>query len=746
MARGTGKKTELPTRQQIIAFIEESPRRVGKREIARAFKLRGEDRGWLNGVLKELKDEGLLEGGRRRGARKGHLPEVAVIEVSHVDMDGEVVCRPAAWRGDDPPPVIFLMPSRRRRVAPGPGDRVLARLRRTEDGTYEARAMRVLGPAARTLLGVLEPAANGALLRPTDRKHRHEYFVPEDHLGEAVPGDYVTAEVLPGGLRSHRARVVERLGARDDPSSISLVAIHAHGIPLAFPAEAISLADGRAPATLDGRDDLRSMELITIDGADARDFDDAVWATADDDKGNPGGWRIVVAIADVAWYVRPGDPLDRAAVERGNSVYFPDRVVPMLPESLSNGLCSLRPKEDRACVAAEVRIDAKGKILSHRFRRGLMRSVARLTYEQVQEARDGRPDAATAPLMDDVIAPLYGAYGALLAAREARGTLDLELPERQIVLDEAGRVARIVPRPRLDSHRLIEEFMIAANVAAAETLQKAGAPAMRRVHEPPEPGKLEALRESLDAMGFRLAKGAVLKPGDFTGILARVAGTDEAELIGMLILRSQTKAEYAPADIGHFGLALRRYCHFTSPIRRYADVLVHRALISTLGLGEGGLPDGAEARFGELGGQISTTERRAVAAERDATDRFAVAFLADRVGATFAGRINGVTRFGLFITLEETGADGLAPASGLPWDRYRHDPVRHRLIGDETRIAYTIGERVTVKLDEADPATGSLIFSIVEGGAVADDAPKGRKSGRRSGGRRRGKGPRRNRQ
>ncbi len=718
------KSRELPTKQQILAFVEERPGRVGKREIARAFGLRGTDRRWLNEVLRELEAEGLLE--RRRGRRvmrAGRLPEVAVIEVSHVDVDGEVVCRPVGWQEDASPPTILLVPSRHRRVAPGPGDRVLARLRRLEDGAYEARALRVLGPAARVLLGIFEATERGGLLRPTDRKHRHEYFIPQKYTAGAQSGDYVTAEVLPGGLRVHRARIVERLGASDDPGATSLIAIHTHGLPFAFDHEAVVRAEALRPAGPKGREDLRTVPFVTIDGSDARDFDDAVWAAPDGDPNNAGGWRLLVAIADVAWYVRPGDALDRAAAERGNSVYFPDRVIPMLPERLSTDLCSLRPHKDRPCLVAELRIDGNGRIVEHRFRRAVIRSAARLTYEQVQAAREGRPDDVAAPLVETVIEPLYGAFAALLRAREARGTLDLDLPELRIVLGEDGWVERVEPRARLDSHRLIEEFMIAANVAAAETLHAAGVPCLYRVHEPPDPVKIEELRQSLETLGLRLPKGSVLRARAFRGILERAKRADKGHLVSELILRSQSKAVYSPRDLGHFALALRRYCHFTSPIRRYADVLVHRALIAVLGLGAGGSVEEAEDRLEEVGRHLSETERRAEAAERDAIERFTVLYLADRIGATFWGRITGVTRFGLFVTLDGIGADGLVPASALPWDRYRHDPVRHALLGENSGLVFALGDRVAVRLEEADTTTASLVFSVVEGGRV-DEASK----------------------
>jgi ribonuclease R len=384
--------------------------------------------------------------------------------------------------------------------------------------------------------------------------------------------------------------------------------------------------------------------------------------------------------------------------------------------------------------------DAQGQKRSHRFYRGLMRSAARLTYNRVQAAIDGTPDDLTAPLLDPVIKPLYGAFRALLSERERRGTLELDIPERRVVLDEQGHILKIAPRERLDSHKLIEEFMIAANVAAAETLELRRQPVMYRVHDQPDAAKVDALRESLSGLGLRLAKGQVLRPKMFTELLVKVRGTTYAAMIHDLVLRTQAQANYSPQNLGHFGLALSRYAHFTSPIRRYADLLVHRALIDAHHFGDDGLPKDAEANFESLGQHISSTERRAAAAERDAMDRYAAAFLADREGQLFKGRINGVTRFGLFVTLEDSGASGLVPMGSLPDDWYDHDERAHALIGRRWGREYRLGEPVHLRLVEADPATGGLLLHIIEGEeAAAEPAPlrhaEGRPAGRAGAGR-----------
>ncbi len=715
----------FPTREEVLAFIRESKGPIGKREIARAFQIRGAERLALKELLKELRQSGDLQAGaRRRYLPAGELPPVMVLEITGIDPDGEVLAKPAVWHQEAAPPRIYVSPDRRKGAA-GPGDRVLARLRRVAKGVYEASTMRVLAGVPKRIIGVYQRDARGGRLRPTDRRARTELSLkPEDAAG-ARPGELVLVEPKSSHRRlgAREVRVVERLGRIDETRALSLISIHEHDLPTVFPAAAVSEAAGAGPAPAEGREDLRQLPLVTIDGEDARDFDDAVWAEPDGDPENPGGWHLLVAIADVAHYVRPGSALDKAAYERGNSAYFPDRVVPMLPEALSNGWCSLKPAEERSCLAVHLWIDSEGRALRHRFLRGVMGSAARLTYGQTQAACDGRPDDVTEPLLDGVIRPLFGAYQALARARTARGTLDLDLPERQVILAADGHVAAIRPRERYHSHRLIEEFMIAANVAAASTLEEVHQPCMYRIHDAPDPQKLEALRQVLDGLGLRLARGHVIKPGLFRRVLEQVRGRPQAAMVHELVLRSQSQAAYAPENMGHFGLALPRYAHFTSPIRRYADLLVHRALITGLGLGHGGLPEWAEAEFGEQGRHISMTERRAQAAEREAVDRFTAAFLKARVGEIFAGRINGVTRFGLFVTLDDSGADGLIPISTLPEDYYDHIAAEHSLVGRRWGRRYSLGERVSARLKEADPITGGMVLELMEDEAEARPAP-----------------------
>ena len=737
MAEKRAKSAPLPTRDQLIEFIRESPTPVGKRELARAFQVSAENRVAFKELLKSVEETGAVERGRsRRLSAPKALGSAAIVEVTGIDPDGEVLARPLNWEGEGDPPVIYMQPEERGHPALATRDRVLARLKRLSDGAYEGRTLRRLDGAGPRLVGVYENTSAGGIVRPTDKRAKADFIVlPQDSAG-AQSGDLVVVEPLPTArLGRKKARVIERVGSTNEPRAFSLIAIHTLGLPTEFAKESLEEAAAATVPELASRTDLRDVPLVTIDGADARDFDDAVWAEPDSSSENAGGWHLLVAIADVANYVRPGSALDRDAYERGNSAYFPDRVVPMLPEKLSNDLCSLRPGEPRACMAAHLWIDKDGALVRHQFVRGLMRSAARLTYEQVQAARDGRPDDTTGPLIASVIHPLYGAYEALERARQNRGTLDLALPERQVKLDRDGTVREIVTRPRYDSHRLIEEFMIAANVAAAETLEARRQPCMYRVHDRHDPAKLDAVREFLATLGFNLAKGQVVKPASFTQILDRVAGTAEELLVNQVILRSQAQAVYSPDNIGHFGLALRRYAHFTSPIRRYADLIVHRALIRALQLGGGGLEDGEIEKLEAIAQHISGTERRAAQAERDAVDRYTAAFLAAKVGSIFSGRIGGVTRFGLFVTLDESGADGLVPISTLPNDFYVHDEEAHALVGRRFGRVYRLAAPVTVRLLEADPLTGSTVLELMasDEDEVSEElrrSPSGRKRGR----------------
>ncbi len=715
------KKTPLPTKEQILAFIRESATQVGKREIARAFNIRGEDKIGLKALLRELSVDGAVEkGAKRHLGRRGALPPIEAIEITHTDKDGDLFAKPVNWDSSEPPPTIIVIQprfktgfkGRFRPLTVGVGDRVLAKITAAGDNTYEARAVKKLAAAPARLLGVYKVDEKGGRLLPVDKKYRFEVVIAREDAGPALSGDLVAAEVFHQPHHGpQRARVIERLGDINASNNLSLIAIHQQGIPHAFNDEAVAQAAQAKAAPLGDRVDLRNIPLVTIDGEDARDFDDAVFAEPDTDPTNAGGWHLLVAIADVAWYVRPGDALDKDAYARGNSVYFPDRVVPMLPEELSNGWCSLKPHEDRGVLAAHMWISAKGKLLRHKIIRGMMRSAARLTYTQVQAARDGTPDEITAPLMDKVIGPLYGAYAALEEARATRGTLELNITERKIIVDrETNQIIGVEPRARYDSHKLIEEFMIAANVAAAETLAVSAYPAVYRIHDRPDPERVQGLQEALQTLDLKFPDAGAARPAEFNRLLSQVRGGPNENMVNTLVLRTQAQAVYSPENIGHFGLGLRKYVHFTSPIRRYSDLLVHRALIAAHKLGDGGWNPKQDPDLVAVCEYISMTERRAALAERQTVDRFTAAFLADRVGAVFRGRVSGVTRFGLFVNLDETGADGILPMRNLPQDFYDLDERGHRVIGRRNGLQLRVGDIVDVRLKETDKVAGGIVF------------------------------------
>jgi ribonuclease R len=759
----TAETTALPSRDDILAFVARSRGKAGKREIAREFGLGGADKIALKHLLAEFEGEGLLERTRKGYAAPGALPSTLVADITGRDRDGELVATPAEWedaRGKAPR-ILVVVPKRLGGPAPGVGTRVVLRLADGgSDGQTVGTVVRVLEKLRPRLLGVYRRSANGEgrLLSIEKRNAGRELAIRAADAGDARDGELVSAEpvrTMRGG--SPAARIIERIGPVDTEKAVSMIALYAHDIPHIFRADTLAEAEAAKPMTLSGREDWRRLPLITIDPADAKDHDDAVHAEPDADPANPGGHVITVAIADVAAYVRPDTALDREAMIRGNSVYFPDRVVPMLPERISNDLCSLRPREDRPAIAVRMIVGADGRKRRHSFHRVMMRSAAKLSYQEAQRAIDGEPDEGTAPLLEPVLRPLWAAYAALRRAREERGPLDLDLPERKVLLRPDGTVDRVVVPDRLDAHRLIEEFMILANVAAAETLEAKRTPLVYRIHDEPSIEKVIALREFLRTLDISISKDGALKAAQFNAILDRVAGSQNAHLVNEVVLRSQSQAEYASENIGHFGLNLHRYAHFTSPIRRYADLIVHRALIRALGLGEDGLPaEATPAVLAEIAERISASERRAMTAERETIDRLIAHFLADKVGEIFEGRVSGVIKSGIFVKLSETGADGFVPAATIGHDYYRFDEGAHQLVGSATGESYQLGDTVSVKLVEAQPIAGALRFEIVSEGRrartgtrglgakkrprITDRAPRGRKDKRAS---RNGKGSRR---
>ncbi len=731
--------TGLPDLAALRAWIAENPDLATGRDIARAFGVKGADRATLRRMLDTLEEDGTLAPRGRLRREAGRLPPVVLAEVTGHDAAGEALARPAGRDGADPAGPRLRIRRDASDPALAPGDRILARLDADKGDPRPARLIRRIGRGARRLLGLFRAGPEGGRILPVEKGAELEWRVPPGMTAGAQDGELVEAEEVErrGRAGLPAARITARLGDPAAPRAVSLIAIRQHGIPDVFPPEVLAEAEAETPPPLGDREDLRHLPFVTIDPADARDHDDAVLAHPDDDPANPGGHIAWVAIADVAAHVRPGTALDREARARGNSTYFPDRVVPMLPERLSADLCSLLEGADRPVIAVRMKLDAQGRKRAHRFTRAMIRSRASLVYAEVQAAAEGAANDRTAPLLAEVIAPLYAAWRALAAARTQRQPLELDLPERKIVLDPEGRVVSVAFAERLDAHRLIEEFMVLANVAAAEELVRLRRPLLFRVHEEPKPEKIDALRQVAEASGFTLAKGQVLQTRHLNALLAAAQGSDFDELLNLTTLRSMTQAYYHPANFGHFGLALGSYAHFTSPIRRYADLVVHRALITAHGWGPDGLSAAEIERLEDTAEHISGTERRSMAAERDTTDRYLAAWLAERVGAEFAGRISGVARFGVFVKLDETGADGLVPVRSLGREFFRYDPEAQTLRGEATGLTLGLGQRVTVRLAEAVPATGGLVLDLV----AVDDRPrpagprpgKGPAQGRRAG-------------
>ncbi len=741
----------LPDRETLMKVLRERGEAdVG--DLAQEFGLKGGERRALREMLRGLQGEGSLgKRGRRAFSEAGALPPVGVADVTEKDADGDL------WVGlvkaGEDAPRVRLAPGRDDKSAggaPGLGDRLLVRFETLETGETVAKLIKRIGQASQKMLGVVRKAHREVRIEPVDRRNKESLIISEHDGADLKDGDLVLAQAGSAEQRygPKRGKILEVIGREDEPRAASLIAIFAHGIPTGFSEAAEQEAEAAQPPTVAGREDLRQVPFVTIDPQDARDHDDAVYAEPDADPKNPGGWIVWVAIADVAAYVRPNSALDREARNKANSVYFPDRVEPMLPERLSNGLCSLREGENRACMAVRMVFDASGRKRGHKFTRGLMRSAAKLSYEQAQAAADGQPDEATGPILKTIIEPLWAAYRCMLIGRNVRQPLNIESLERRIVINPEGQVASIEPRKSLEAHKLIEEMMIQANVCAAETLEQSGSPLIYRVHDAPSMEKLASLADFLGTLQMPWNKGEPAKTARFNALLAETRGGPHAEIVNEVVLRTQMQAHYSPDNIGHFGLNLDRYAHFTSPIRRYADLIVHRALIRALKLGDDGLSDWDVKNLKETADHITEQERKAMAAERDATDRYVAAYLSERVGASFEGRITGVTRFGLFIKLAETGADGLVPIRDLGDEYFTHDDRAHALVGERSGVRWRLGSPVTVKLLEATPITGGLLFEMLS----EPDAPdpnaqrprlgvRGRGAGR-PGGPKPGPGPR----
>ena len=708
----------LPDEATLLAFLHEAGS-AEKGDIARHFGLKGEDRRRLREMIRGLESAGKLgKRGRKGFTEAGALPPVGVADVVEKDNDGELYVRMVEASADAPK--ALLIPEKGKPgPAPGLGDRVLAKFEQGPNG-WEARLIKKLDTNNNRVLGVIRKSNKETRVEPVDRRSKDVLIVPAVQATDLRDGDLVLAAIEKSDQRygHKRGKILETVGREDDPRAASLIAIHTHGVPMGFSEAVEQEAENQDLPTLKGRDDLRDIPFVTIDPADARDHDDAVFAQRDDDPKNEGGWIVWVAIADVAAYVRPNTSLDREARAKGNSTYFPDRVEPMLPERLSNGLCSLKEGENRATLAVRMVFDREGRKLGHKFHRGLMRSHAKLSYEQAQAAIDGvekggGTDDATGPIMDTILYPLWNAYHTMLKGRLKRAPLQIDRAERRIRMSPDGGIASIEKRVSLEAHRLIEEMMVQANVCAAETLEQKKTPLIFRVHDTPSQEKVFNLADFLSTIGKPWNKGEAPTTKRFNKLLDETRDGPHAEVVNEVVLRSQMQAIYSPDNVGHFGLNLDRYAHFTSPIRRYSDLIVHRGLIRALNLGSDGLTDREIAELPAIADQVTQTERRSMAAERDAMDRYIAAFLQDRVGATFTGRITGVTRFGLFIRLDETGADGLVPVSSLGNEYFTHDDRAHALVGERSGQRYTLGRPVEVKLKEATPITGGLLFEML---------------------------------
>jgi ribonuclease R len=760
------KPGELPTREQILDFLKGSDEPSGKREIARAFGLRGEDKVALKRLLRDMGDEGLIDSAPGRAFHQmGGVPKVTVLRVVHIDDAGRALAVPERWEAEGEAPRIRVMERRGRSAALGIGDRILARTEE-QGGGYIAHPMRKLLKGSELVLGVVHREGDSHWLRPVEKKERRE--LPISDLGDAQPGDLVLAEKT-GRPPRLTARVDTTLGDPFAPRSFSLIAIHKHSIPHVFSDDLLGEAERVAQADLGEREDLTRIPIVAIDPADARDHDDAVWAARDDDPANAGGWKAIVAIADVSFYVRPGSALDKEARKRGNSVYFPDRVVPMLPEILSARICSLVEDEDRAALVCHLQVTRDGQLKSWRFTRARVRIHANIAYEDAQAAVDAHEHIAQASaraeevevysspcsmpevepsnppgpdeILHSTLLPLWECWRAMYAAREKRAPLDLDLPERRVMLDEKGRITSVAPRERLDAHKLIEDYMIAANVAAAKALEAKKTPVMYRVHEPPSREKLVALKDYLKTFEIEFALGQVIRPATFNRIIERVGEADFRPQVMEQILRTQTQAYYGPENHGHFGLSLGSYAHFTSPIRRYADLLVHRALVRAYRLEPEAkatqLTD-SEAEAMEVTGElISQHERRAMMAERETMDRYVAAYLSEQIGQLVDCRITGVQPFGFFATVEGLGGDGLVPVSTLGQEYFRYEEAGQRLVGEETGESFEPGRRLRLRLAEADPVSGSLRFELPDQPGTVDrrDRPGRVREGRRDGGR-----------
>ncbi len=654
--------------------------------------------------------------------KQGLLPENCLLEINGESGFGDLTAITSSREDNPQGHKIYVLENRKIKPALQIGDKFLAKMI-FKRGAWWAKPIArttMSGGQTEKIYGIIEKKDGKFFLRSSEKNARMTYLL--DTIGKAKEGDFVSV-MLSGERKFKEARILKNFGSFNLSKASSVLILEKYGISDVFSDEVLKEAEHSSEFSKHGREDITNLPLVTIDGDDSKDFDDAVFAEKTED-----GFNLVVAIADVAFYVPYFSELDREAYKRGNSVYLPNMVIPMLPEKLSNDLCSLRPKEERACLACFMKIDKDGNLKSYDFKRAVMKSVARLTYREVQNAIDGKFNNNTVGIFKTVIQPLYEAYFALDKARKKRGALEIEPHEITVKVDKDGNVKSVEKTEDFISCKIIEEFMIAANVAAARALKKTKLPVMYRVHEKPLEEKLKELEPLLFDLHMKLPDYPALKPEHLNKIMESCRSKEYGAGISDLILRLQCQAKYSPYNIGHFGLALKDYVHFTSPIRRYSDLLVHRALIKAYKMPENGaLDDGAtEKLFEEIGEHLCVTERRAVNAERDMVSRFLSSYLEPSVGGDFDVKISGLTTAGIFVQIENLGAEGLIPMRSLPDDNYALEAGGCRLRGEINDRCFVFGEGVKARLLEASPITGGLIFKFVDETEGVDYYEKGK--------------------
>lgn len=708
--KGKPYRHPVPSPNELIDFLTEAGQPLKADAILKSFGLKGQRmRSLLVDRLQSMVRAGqVLENRRGEYCLTAKLDLVTGTVSGHRDGFGFVV------RDDGETDDIFLSAREMRPLFDG--DRVAIRIIGLDRrGRAEGELVDVLERGTRQVAGQFIRERGIGLVIPDNPKISHRILVPKDEWGKAKAGQMVVAEILdyPTHIEQATGRIVEIIGAPDDKGIATEIAIHSHAIPYKWPKavldETRKFGETVPSKAKQGRTDLRSIDLVTIDGIDARDFDDAVYCER---SGN--GWRLLVAIADVSHYVKLGTALDKEAVRRGTSVYFPDRVVPMLPEALSNGLCSLNPKVDRLCMVCEMKVNAEGKVTRANFYEGVMRSKARLTYGQVNELLTGKSQKAVPKALHKPVRELHSLYKALAKARSRRGAIELDLPQTKFKLNADGEIDRIEVVPRNDAHRLIEECMIAANVQAAKFLKRHRIPGLYRVHARPDPDKFDELRLFLVSLGLKVAHPEHVQPRDFTKIIRQTADRADATAIMMTMLRSLTHAEYSPENIGHFGLALESYAHFTSPIRRYPDLLVHRAIRHIVQGGKPGRYDYSGREMERLGTITSAHEKRAEDATREVEAWLKCQYMEQHLGDEFDGVITGVTNFGLFVQITSLLTDGLVHVTSLSNDYYHYDPGTQSLVGERSGRTFRLGDAMRVRVSRVDMETRRIDFKPVE--------------------------------